>query len=273
MPAIQLDAVANYIREVAADKIEPRFKKLGDAEIQTKSGPNDLVTIADIEAEEDLTKILQDVLPGSHVVGEEAVSREEIDMSLLSSKEGYVWVIDPVDGTNNFANGRPIFGTIVSLNKKGETLCSWIYDIPKNRMAIAEQGAGVEINNISRQYPTNDNALKDLRGFVSRKFLPKKMQEELKPVLDQYFGNTETYLCCAHEYLDILDGEAYFSLYSRIRPWDHLAGAMMLNEAGGVIRKWDGSHYKPGDERGGLINTPHQELWDEIFELLIKQYL
>lgn len=272
MPPINPEKIADIIRDVSADKIEPRFQSLAEDEISTKSGPTDLVTIADIEAEEDLTKIFKDIIPGSFVVGEEAVSQQTIDMSILGTEAGCIWVIDPVDGTGNFAAGRPVFGTIVTLVKDGQSIAGWIYDSQKNRMAIAEKGSGVEINNIRKTYPEITTPLKETRGFISRKFLPAKMKEELKNVLDENFGHIETYLCCAHEYLDILDGESFFSLYSRIRPWDHLTGAMMMVEAGAHVRKWDGSHYGPGDERGGLIVAPDQQIWSEIYDLLLKRY-
>ena len=273
MPPINPEKIANYIREVAADKIMPRFQQLESHEVTTKSGPTDLVTIADIEAEQDLTVILKDILPGSYVVGEEAVSKEETDMSLLATHDGFIWVVDPVDGTGNFASGHEKFGTIIALVHGGQTVQSWILDVPQDRMAIAEQGSGVEIEGVRATYPQMEKPLNETRGFISRKFLPKKMQQELKDVLDQEFGNVETYLCCAHEYLDILAGESYFSLYSRIRPWDHLAGAMMMQEAGGYVRKWDRSTYKPGDERGGVICTPEKAVWDQIHDLLLKPYL
>ncbi len=269
---INPEKIADIITEVSALKIEPRFQSLNENEIHTKSGPTDLVTIADIEAEEELTKIFKDILPGSYVVGEEAVSRTEVCTTSLGSEDGYVWVIDPVDGTNNFASGKPVYGTIVALAHTGEVVQSWIYDIPNRRMAIAEKGSGVEINATKRTFPKNNGELKNMRGFISRKFLPQKMQIELKPVLDEHFGNVETYLCCAHEYLDILEGNSYFSMYSRIRPWDHLAGAMMLEEAGGYVRKWDESLYRPGDERGGLINAPSKEIWKEIYNHLLRDF-
>ncbi len=269
---INPEKVADIIAEVSVKIIEPRFQTLKDHEIDTKSGPTDLVTIADTQAEEELTKIFKDILPGSFVVGEEAVSREEVDMDALRTEEGFVWVIDPVDGTHNFAHGKSKFGTIIALVHSGEVVQSWIYDIPNKRMAIAEQGSGVQIDGVKRLYPKMEKELKDTPGFISRKFLPEKMQIELKPVLDEYFANVETYLCCAHEYLDILEGERYYSMYSRIRPWDHLAGAMMLEEAGGYVRKWDNSLYRPGDTRGGVINAPSEQIWHEIYGHLLRKY-
>lgn len=273
MPHIDPEKIANYIREVAADKIVPRFQKLEEHEISTKSGPTDLVTIADLEAEVDLTRIFKDILPGSYVVGEEAVSKNETDMGLLATHDGFVWVIDPVDGTLNFASGNEKFGTIIALVKGGQTVQGWILDIPKGRMAVAERGSGVEIDGISKTYPAMEKSLNETRGFISRKFLPPKMREELKEILDSEFGNVETYMCCAHEYMDILEGEAFFSMYSRIRPWDHLTGGMMMVESGGYARKWDGSLYSPGDERGGLICTPDENIWNQIYDLLLKKYL
>jgi fructose-1,6-bisphosphatase/inositol monophosphatase family enzyme len=273
MSHINPDKVAQYIREVAADKIMPRWQQLADHEIDTKTGPTDLVTVADTEAEEDLTRIFKDLIPGSHVLGEEAVSQNETSIDLLGSEEGYVWVIDPVDGTLNFAEGREKFGTIVSLAYKNEIVQGWILDIPQDRMAIAEKESGAELNGRRAHYPQMSDSLNDTRGFISRKFLPPKIREDLKPVLQQEFGNIETYLCCAHEYLDILAGDAFFSMYSRIRPWDHQAGAMMLRETGGYVRKWDGSDYKAKDQRGGIICAPDNDVWDEIYNHLIKDYI
>jgi len=273
MPQIDPKKIATIIRDVAARKIVPRFNQLHRDEIQTKTGPTDLVTIADIEAEEELTRILKDILPGSHVVGEEAVSKNEIDMGLLKTESDPIWVVDPVDGTLNFTEGDRRFGTIVALVQKGEVRQSWILDIPRNRMGIGEQGSGVEINDTKCIYPEMQKPLSETRGFISRKFLPEAMREELKDVLDTQFGNIETYLCCAHEYMDILQGESYFSMYSRIRPWDHLAGAMMLKEAGGYVRKWDGSDYVAGDQRGGLICTDTADTWQQIYDFLLKNYM
>lgn len=273
MTLINPNKIADIIKEVALDKIVPRFKSLQDDEIHTKSGPSDLVTIADLESEVELTRIFKDILPGSQVVGEEAVSKNEVDMSLIATESDPIWVIDPVDGTYNFAHGKPVFATIIALVQGGETIQSWIYDIPNDRLAMAEHGSGVELAGKMTKYPQMDKPLNETRGFISRKFLPEKLKTELKDVLDEEFGNIETYLCCAHEYLDILAGEAHFSLYSRIRPWDHLAGAMMMEESGGFVRKWDQSLYRPGDERGGVICAPTEEKWQEIYGLLLKKHL
>lgn len=269
----ETDHVADIIREVAADKIMPRFQNLATHEIRSKSSPNDLATIADDEAEEELTRILKDLLPGSQVVGEEAVSNNQVSRDILQDDSSTVWVIDPVDGTGNFAAGRPIFGTMVSLIKNGQTIMSWIYQIPTDRMVIAERGAGVSIASIAFErgpVPPIDVDFSTHRAYVSRKFLPPHM----RPFIDEsakQFREVTTVNCCAWDYVDVLEGEALFSVYKRIEPWDHLAGALILEEAGYYVRKWDGSPYIPGDQKGGLVNAPSKEIWERAHELFVAQ--
>ena len=103
-----LDQVGELIREVAATIVLPRFRHLSSDEIQQKA-PGDLVTVADKESERALTSGLTALLPGSRVVGEESVAA---DPSLIErvGEGGAVWIVDPVDGTNNFAAGKTQIG-------------------------------------------------------------------------------------------------------------------------------------------------------------------
>jgi fructose-1,6-bisphosphatase/inositol monophosphatase family enzyme len=94
-----------------------------------------------------------------------------MDMSVLGTESDPIWVIDPVDGTHNFAHGKPIFATIVALVNAGEVVQSWIYDIPNDRFAIAEQGSGVELSGQRVPYQKMTEELNETRGFISRKFL------------------------------------------------------------------------------------------------------
>lgn len=264
---INPDKVADYIRAVSADKITPRFQKLQDHEVNTKSGPTDLVTIADIEAEHELTRILSDYLPGSLVVGEEATSRGEVGIETLRGEDGPVWIIDPVDGTSNFASGNPRFGCMVALVQGGQTTHGWIFDIIGDRMAVAEKGAGTAVNGAAVRFDDRDagQPLSALEGFVARKFLPKA----IRPAIDARLADIKsfkTYACAAHDYLALLEQKRAFSMYTRIKPWDHLPGSLMIEAAGGTTLKWDKTAYEPGDDWGGLINTTSPVLWPVIHE-------
>lgn len=267
---VNSDKVASFIRDVAADKIIPRFQKLQAHEISAKSGPTDLVTVADIEAEIALTDILRDYLPGSLVVGEEAVSKGAIGIDTLRAHDGPIWIIDPVDGTSNFAAGTPLFGCMVALVKGGRTVAGWIYDIPNGHMGIAEQGAGVTLdgNRVRFSGQFDGRALSDIDGFVARKFLPKI----IRPIIDERLEairSFKTYACAAMDYLALLREERAFSMYTRIKPWDHLPGSLMVAEAGGQTLKWDKTVYEPGDEWGGLINTVSPALWPRIYDQFV----
>ena len=273
MPLIQPEKIADIIKDVALQIIAPRFQKLNQSDIHTKTGPSDLVTIADLEAEEKLTQYFKDILPGSLVIGEEAVSQNKADLSILGKETDPIWIIDPVDGTHNFAHGKPVYGTIVALVQGQEVIQGWIYDIPNDRFAIAEQRSGVELSAHKVTYPIMTKPLNQSKGFISRKFLPEKLKKDLKPVLNEEFGEIDTYLCCAHEYLDILASNAHYSLYSRIKPWDHFAGAMMLRESGGITKNWDQSDYTASDLTGGLLCTSDEDTWHTIYDLLLKNYI
>jgi fructose-1,6-bisphosphatase/inositol monophosphatase family enzyme len=262
---IDPDKVADFIRQVAEERISPRFQKLQASEINTKSGPNDLVTIADLEAEVDLTRLLSGLIPGSLVVGEEAVSQGKVDINCLYQMDTPIWVIDPVDGTHNFATGKPVFATIISLVQGGITRAGWIYDIPGNRMCMTQQGGGTYMhgNRLQMRESPDNTSMHVLQGFISTQFVPREIKPQVQEKVSA-FAKTDTWMCCAHEYLSLCQGERDFSFYSRIKPWDHLAGALMVAESGGYARKWDGTAYVPGEQVGGLINAASPALYHAI---------
>jgi len=270
---IDHDKISQIIREVAADKIVPRFLQLAEHEVRTKSGPNDLVTIADEEAEIELTRIFKDMIPGCQVIGEEAVSSGTISRDVLQTSDDYIWIVDPVDGTGNFARGEPIFGTMVSLLKGGERLASWIFQIPRDRMVAAEKGAGITIDGEKFKYVqkfADDAPFSEMSAFVARKFMPKPIKPYVEKHIEELKDATAL-TCCAWEYVSLLEGERAFSLYTRIEPWDHHAGVLILNEAGFCSRHWDKSVYSGRDLWGGVINAPSERLWERVHKAFVAE--
>ncbi|MBK8446109.1 MAG: hypothetical protein IPL41_05285 [Micropruina sp.] len=138
------DAVTEAIRAVADAEIMPRFRSLADDEIIEKR-PGDVVTVADRLAEQVLTAIFRQQDPGCLVVGEEGVYADAGPLKALPSAE-LAWVIDPVDGTRNFANGSPDFAVMVAEVRRGVTTRSWICQPVHELMYYAELGAGVTRN-------------------------------------------------------------------------------------------------------------------------------
>lgn len=263
--------IMDIIEDVAAQTIEPRFRALADHEISTKTSPSDLVTVADIEAEEALEHYLSDLIPGSVAIGEEGVSRGTKSLDQLLD-DGTYWVIDPVDGTHNFAHGKPVFGTMVALLDKGQTIQSWIFDIPGKRKAMAEQGGGTLLNGAKIRVPDTNAPLPEIRGYISTRFAPKAIQKEVEEKREQ-LGSIEALFCCAHEYLNMLEGNSKYAVYTRTKPWDHLPGSLLLNEADAYLRKWDESLYIPKETLGGILAATDKNLWRTVYDLFLNKYV
>ncbi len=267
--------VEAILREVAAAKIIPRFQQLQDHEVRSKSSPGDLVTIADEEAEVELKDHLEAFMPHSEVIGEEAVSKGSASRELLRSADHPIWVVDPVDGTSNFANGIAMYGTMLALIHKGERVASWIYQIPNGDVYSTEKGAGLLKDSKSwtpALKAADDAPFSEMNAFVSRKFMPPPM----RPGLEEKFKklkSAQTCTCCAWEYIEMLKGNAAFSIYSRIEPWDHMPGVLMLEEAGYFSRKWDRSPYLGTDLKGGLVNAPSEEVWNRVYDEFLAEAL
>ena len=98
----------------------------------------------------------------------------------------------------------------------------------------------------------------------------------MRPWLDDaitQLGDAETHFCCAWEYIEVLEGKAAFSIYSRVEPWDHHAGVLILEEGGYHIRQWDRSDYTPADLKGGVINAPSEAMWQRIYDTFMREAL
>ena len=170
-----LERVGALMAEAAERAILPRFRALGRDEVEEKS-PGELVTIADREAEAILTAGLAPLLPGSRVIGEEACA---IDPRLIDSLgEGTVWLVDPLDGTGNFAAGRPDFAVMVALLRDGATQAAWILNPLSGQLARAELGSGAWIGDRRMEAAPQAPGTR-LRGSIGR-FMPDEMQASLE---------------------------------------------------------------------------------------------
>jgi fructose-1,6-bisphosphatase/inositol monophosphatase family enzyme len=257
--------VSTLLREAAAELILPRFQHLEAGDIQAKS-PGDLVTIADIETEQRLTPLLRDLVPGSLVVGEEAASKDPSVMDQLAGDTS-VWVIDPVDGTANFAAGISLFAVMVSFVQAGEVVQSWILDPVKDQMAIAGRGEGAWLD--GKRMSVAPPATPDhMSGSLALRFGNRQLVRKIAG-RSNLIGSVFSFRCAGQEYLSLASGRAHFALYHRLLPWDHAAGWLLHREAGGYSRRLDGSHYTPRTFDGGLLLTPDETSWNALHDVLI----
>ena len=127
------DTVTNLLQEASNSIILPFFKNLKKEQIETKSSPNDFVTVADRKSEDFLTEALVRLIDQSKVVGEEASSKKQNYFSVL--RDEFVWTVDPVDGTKNFIDGNEQFCSMIALLHYGIAVASWVY-IPKKAIML-----------------------------------------------------------------------------------------------------------------------------------------
>lgn len=262
-----LDQVADLIREVAHTVVLPRFQRLAADEVHQKS-PGDLVTVADQESERALTRGLTALLPGSVVVGEEAVAADPAVRDRLGGS-GSVWVVDPVDGTNNFAAGRTPFCVMVALVRDGETIAAWILDVVADHLTVAEAGAGVYRDGARIKARTDDPGAAALHGVIAGKYFPGELRTEVLTNAAGLGGYTGGRHCAGYEYPAVALDEQQFAMFWRILPWDHLPGALIVREAGGVVRHLDGADHRPTGHQRGLLVAANEDIWRTVHRTLL----
>ena len=238
-PLPDVNAVTEAVRDAALTEALPKFQSLAAHEISEKA-PNDLLTIADLATEKALTAKLLAILPGSIVVGEEAVTENPNLLNALNGDD-YCWLVDPIDGTINFANGLPIFATMVALVRHASVLAAWIYDPVHDVMAAAEKGAGATLNG-QRVVIEQPGEPERYSGCLHLKGYDPELAVTAVRNFDK-FGPQLVLHCAGHEYIAALKGRIHFALYSRTNPWDHAPGELILAEAGGHSRHLDHSAY------------------------------
>jgi fructose-1,6-bisphosphatase/inositol monophosphatase family enzyme len=264
-----LDQVAGLIREVATTIVLPRFRHLSAGEIHEKS-PGDVVTIADQEAERALTAGLTSLLPGSVVVGEEAVAADP-GVLVRVEDSGAVWIVDPVDGTNNFAAGKTPFAVMVALLRDGEPAASWILDVVADRMAVAEAGGGAYIDGERIKTRDDDPGPAAMIGTLARHYFPSDLRDRMNAHADSFASVSNGHHCAGYEYPSVATDEQQFAMFWRILPWDHVPGALFVREAGGVVRHLDGAEYRPADNDRGLLVAPNEDVWRTVHSTLFSE--
>jgi fructose-1,6-bisphosphatase/inositol monophosphatase family enzyme len=209
-----------------------------------------------------LKKALSALAPGAGFVGEESAAADPSIVAALSG-EGAFWIVDPLDGTRNFVNGTPEFGTIVAYVENGATLMGWIYAAPEHRCAVAVKGEGVMWDGVPPVIasPSNNPPL----GLRSMGWLTPEWRDRLTVSLRRNTQSRPGH-CSAYAYLKLMTGEVDFKLSSRIHPWDHAAGALILSELGGRAAFLESAQtYTPRDTIDApLLATAPGRNWADV---------
>ena len=255
-------AVAEAIKQAARDEALSRFQRLQAHEISEKS-PGDLVTIADLETERALNRALSALLPGSTMVGEEAVAENPALLQALQGEEA-CWLIDPIDGTINYTAGVPLFATMVALIIRGEVVGGWIYDPVHDVMAMAEKGSGAYLDGQQISLGA-DPALERLSGCLHLSGYDRDLAATAARNFDAV-GPLLVLHCAGLEYQVMLRGRLHYAVYLRTNPWDHAPGQLLLAEAGGHTARLDGSPYDINviSHASPLLAAVGEDAWKDL---------
>jgi fructose-1,6-bisphosphatase/inositol monophosphatase family enzyme len=240
------DQVLQLLQDVAANVIQPRFQSLAGHEV-TEKAPGDLVTIADQEAEQQITATLHDRYPHAVVLGEEAFA---LNPQLLGQFMGaaHGFTVDPVDGTQNFVNGSVDYAVMVSEHRKGTMTRAWIWQPEHHRayVAVKDQGAWCNGEPISWKDPRNTPGVTANKSWVGGR-------------VGQFGTLNLTWVSCGIDYPYLINGAARFALYASAQPWDHLPGALLVAEAGGLVTTMRSQPFGVGTavSAGSLVCSRH----------------
>jgi len=258
------ERVAALIRQVASEVVLPRFRALEAHEIAEKS-PGEIVTSVDREAERRLHDGLAAFGLGARIVGEEAAAA---DPALLDDVDsGRVWLIDPLDGTANFAAGREPFGLMVALVEDGVPLAGWLYDPVRGRMCHAERGAGAFCDGVPVR--TREVRRERPRAALGTHFMAPAQRNRVHRSATEWWEIVPVPRCAAESYPRLALGEDTIALFQRILPWDHAAGVLFLAEAGGRTTHWDGTPYRVGGPGRGVLAAASEAAWEYAAERLL----
>lgn len=258
-----VDRVAAILQEVAAEVVAPRFANLADADVDEKA-PNELVTTADTEAEALLSRRLGELLPGVPVVGEEASAAEGEPPYDLIGEAPRVWLVDPLDGTSNFVAGSSDWGVMAALVAQGQTVLSWIWRPVDGRLYVAERGSGAWAGGRRLERREAPAEAAELRGGVLRRFLDASVRTTVDRNARRFAGVTTGRMAAAVEYPLIAEGHQDFAVFGRTLPWDHAPGALLVEEAGGVAWRHDGTPYRPDQTTSGLLVAAGEAAWATV---------
>jgi myo-inositol-1(or 4)-monophosphatase len=256
--------MASLERRVAIDAARAAGRLLhrelrGARTVAYKGTPTNLVTEMDARAEALVVERLRAAFPGDAVLAEESGARP--------GNSGRRWIVDPLDGTTNYAHGLPIFAVSIALEAAGRVALGVVYDPNHDELFVAERGGGAVLNGralavsstpaldaalLTTGFPydvrqTPDNNLAQYAAFTLRARGVRRM------------GSAVIYL--AYVAAGRIDG--YWEL--RLGPWDVAAGALLVEEAGGRVTDLAGG---PLDLAAPAVVASNGRIHDEMLEVL-----
>lgn len=259
--------VGLIMRDVANTVLLPNYGKLNKNDLETKSDGT-LCTKVDKEAEERLGYALRGLVANSIVIGEESVEKDPGLLKHLKRDGVRAWIVDPLDGTKNYADNIPHFGMIISYYENGMTQAGWIFDPISSRHGRMMSCAMDDVTRINGAPVTLSQPKLDepLTGFYSGGLHQRDTSAAQYHAIEDLGHDIEDLRCSAFEYLAMAEGTHHFKGHPGCAPWDHAAGILALQKCGYHAALVNGDPCDPAIMDEGFLVAPSDQHWDEIVQ-------
>lgn len=251
----QIDQYAQQWVKEAGKRIQETFQT--ELTIQTKSDRKDLVTNVDRETEQFFIEKIRSTFPDHHVLGEEGFGDE------LSTLDGIVWIIDPIDGTMNFIHQQRNFAISIGIFENGVGMLGYIYDVVHDELYYAKKGEGAFLNDkqLPRLQPVS---IHESIISVNATWITENKHIDpnvLAPLVKEARG-TRSYGSAALEMAYIAAGRLDAYITMRLSPWDFAGGLVIVEEAGGIVTNLYGEPLNLLGKNSVFVSKPglHEEI-------------
>lgn len=236
----ELDTLSAILRRISAEQLLPRFTGV-KRHVKTDGS---FVTEADHAMQAHVERALAECWPDIPMLGEEMTPEQRA--ALLQSSNGTIWMLDPLDGTSNYAAGVPYFSVSLALMEVGEVVLGLVYDPMRDECFTAQRGKGACLNGVPLSLADCDfPCLSDSLAVVDFKRLDSHLASEL--VSTPPYASQRSFGSVALDWCWLAAGRFHVYLHGRQQIWDYAAGQRIFIEAGGVETTLEG---KPADVAG-----------------------
>ena len=268
--------IINYISDLLVEVNEliilNYYKNLSPKHINTKSSDDDYVSIADKESEIYIVKNLIGFLNINQYIGEETSYSNKDDYKSLE-KNALYWVIDPIDGTKNYINGKNEFCSMISLVFNSIPIASFVYYPLKNLLVYAFKGFGaysleIKTKKIIR-LRIQQNSLANLVGSGGTKGIQEPLRQKILQNLRKY-TNRLFIGSAGIEAIMLASNETQFVFHGRVTPWDHSPLDLIIKESGGCVYMLNDKAEFNIFSRGPILAASNDQIWENIRSLALK---
>lgn len=261
-----INELVSVVEKIAANHLMPHFGQISRQYKADKS----IVTEADLATQKALISELKKRWPAFDFLAEEMTAQEQ-ELQMASAENG-LWIIDPLDGTSNFAAGIPYFAISIALYYKGKVRLGLVYDPNRKEAFCASDRSESTCNGHSLKASETPSELERAIGVIDFKRLPDELA--IKLVTQQPFSSQRSFGSVALDWCWLSANRFHVYLHGRSNIWDYAAGELIFRQAGGHSCTLDGEPvFQPTVQPRsavGALDAHYFRQWTDYLEINLQ---